>query len=160
MSEEEEELTIVKAAIDTAAPEPTTNENNDSEKNNNISELPKESHIFALGTEGKLRHNVDACGQLATLDVREHIRVHVLGLLDPHAKDVSSIWPLLKGERRAPGFDHEAAIAALLTASAKRFWSPRDRVEAAAFGLMPRATSLSTLARDFFASTSGFRPDA
>ena len=126
MNEAEEELTIVKAAIDMAAPEPTISEGRG--KKHNSSGLPQESHIFALGTEGRRRHYTDARGQLATLEVREHTRVHVLGLLGPYAEDAALIWPLFKGEGKVPGFDHEAAIAALLTASAKRFWSPRDRV--------------------------------
>lgn len=70
MSEAEEELTIVKAAIDTAAPEPTINEGNGNEHDS--SGLPRESHIFALGTEGRRQHYTDARGQLATLEVREH----------------------------------------------------------------------------------------
>jgi hypothetical protein len=75
MSETKAELTIIKAPIDTAEPEPATSAGNGitvlAPRTDNSSGLPENSHIIALGTEGKRRHYTDARGQLVSLEVRE-----------------------------------------------------------------------------------------
>ena len=158
MSKKKPELTVVKGAIDTAEPEPAIappeaaggNNTDHPPRKYNSSGLPEDSHIIALGTEGKRRHYLDANGQHFGLDARDHTRAHVLAMLGPYAGTAANIWPRIGAREQILGFSAETAIEQLFAASGKRLWSPRDRIRGRGFWLDPDGELLVHAGRRLF----------
>jgi hypothetical protein len=98
--------------------------------------LPPDCPVKPIGAGDGVRYYANALGQLATLKIREHTRLEMLGLFGEHADLVYEIWPkwrIIEDEhgnktRVLNGWDTRAAEEQLMRLSAaKGIWSPRDK---------------------------------
>lgn len=91
--------------------------------------LPMGCPVRPLGIDGETHYYLDAHGQLAALEAKDHGRLRILALFGPESSLCYEFWP-----RRSPKGDitgwrpEDAALALMGACSAEGLWSPALRM--------------------------------